>query len=280
MALIRYPGSKEKLADTIWQLFPTELQLDLWMRNADLQYREPFFGAGAMGFRILDFLSPNKRVWINDIDPGMVSLWTSIRDHSSELMKLISAFKPSTEYFYKFKEEDGRTDLGVVRQGFRKLALHRMSYSGLGCMSGGPLGGKKQSSAYNVDCRWNPEKMKADVSRLSRILRKFDEIEITCGDFAPLIRDERGESFIYADPPYYKKGGQLYKHNMSHKDHQRLCFLLRETKAKWVLSYDEHETIREMYSWASFHEIKVTYTMAKSTGDKRPKNKEVAITPL
>jgi len=41
--------------------------------------------------------------------------------------------------------------------GFKKLAIHQISYSGLGTKSGGPLGGKSQESIYKIDCRWSPK---------------------------------------------------------------------------------------------------------------------------
>lgn len=278
MALIRYPGSKEKLSNRIWSLFPDEMRHELWMEARAHEYREPFFGAGAMGFRILAILPKRCRVWINDIDPGMHALWSAVANHHRELIRHAMRFTPSTDYFYQFKEEDGRLTGCMVRDGFRKLALHRMSYSGLGVMSGGPLGGRNQKSEYNVACRWSAERISKDITKLHSIFRRFRDLRITCGDFSPLIHDDSGESFIYADPPYYEKGGQLYKHNMNHEDHERLALLLRETKAKWVLSYDDHPAIRLLYSWATFHEIHVKYTMAKAKG-VRPKNREVAITP-
>lgn len=80
MPLIRYPGSKEKLAADLWRLFPQEATLRLWSHCHKWEYREPFFGAGAIGFRILDQLDRRCRVWINDADADIVMLWKSVRD--------------------------------------------------------------------------------------------------------------------------------------------------------------------------------------------------------
>jgi DNA adenine methylase len=279
MALIRYPGSKAKLAEQICRQFPPEMTLALWSDKAGWEYREPFFGAGAIGFSILDDgLARRCSVWLNDIDPGMCALWTAVKDHPDCMYRMIEKFTPSPDLFYQYKEEDGRRDLNVVHSGFRKLALHRMSYSGLGAMSGGPLGGRDQSSKYNVDCRWNPERIRAEIRSLSIVLGRFKHLKITNLDFAEVIRDAPETCFIYADPPYFEKGPELYKHSMSDADHARLAALLRETKATWVLSYDEHPAIREHYHWANFEQIELKYTTAFSKGS-RPKNREVIITP-
>lgn len=280
MALIRYPGSKEKLAGPIWSRFPDQIKHELWSSRHPWEYREPYFGAGAIGFKVLRRLSPACRIWLNDIDPGMVALWQTVRDEPDELIKRLYLFEPTVELFYQFKEEDGRVDLPTAQAGFRKLALHRMSFSGLGAKAGGPIGGKDQDNArYKVGCRWNPEAMKLEVRMLHKRLRPFKEFQITSGDFAGLIAGAPRECFIYVDPPYYKKGSELYKYPMTHADHVRLADILRDTEASWVLSYDDHPTIRALYSWATIEVIEITYTCPTSKDGKRPKNHEIIITP-
>lgn len=278
MALIRYPGSKEKLAGKILEMFPDEMREPLWMNAAEWEYREPFFGAGAIGFKVLKSLPPKCGVWLNDKDSGIVSLWNAVLHNHEELIDIVHRFKPTADHFYQFKKEDGKTDLGIVRQGFRKLALHRMSYSGLGYMSGGPLGGKNQSSEYNVDCRWNRETIKAEIKKLHKLLSVFRNVRITCGEFTELVETADERTFVYLDPPYYEKGPQLYRYAMDAEDHNVLAIHLRKTPAHWVLSYDDHPEVRRLYQWAKFTDVELTYTMARSRGDNRPKNREVVIT--
>jgi DNA adenine methylase len=243
------------------------------------EYREPFFGAGAIGFKVLSHLSRRCRVWLNDIDPGIVALWKSVREDPEGLISRFDHFKPSPERFYQFKEEDGTTGLSDAQAGLRKLALHRMSFSGLGFKAGGPIGGKDQANAaYKVNSRWNPEKMKLEIRRLHKLLRQFKEFTFTCGDFGSLIETATPKCFIYADPPYYEKGPDLYKHAMSDADHGRLADLLKATEAPWVLSYDDHPWTRDLYRWAKTEEIRITYTCPTSKDGARPKNHEIIIT--
>jgi DNA adenine methylase len=279
VALIRYPGSKEKIADVMCNYFPEAMQHALWSSVHGWEYREPFFGAGAVGFRVLDALNRKVSVWLNDKDIGIVCLWRSVLNEPLKLIGRIATFTPTKEAFYQFKEEDGREDLPEDEIGFRKLALHRLSYSGLGAMSGGPLGGKEQKSKYNVGCRWVPERMKLEIMQLSKLLRKFPHIRITHGDFEPLIVNAPQDCFIYLDPPYYEKGSQLYKNNMEHDDHQRLSASLGLCQASWVLSYDDHPEVRRMYPNADFHDVHLTYTISNKKCEVRPKNREVVIVP-
>jgi len=276
MTLIRYPGSKEKLAKQIIARFPIEMSLPLWMDHNGWEYREPFFGAGAIGFNVLGVLPPSCKAWINDKDFGLVCLWKAIQNAPKELKDRIEGFEPSIEQFYQFKEEDGRADIDPVETGFRKLALHQMSYSGLGYMSGGPLGGRAQASEYSIDCRWIKENLMYKAQNLHELMSHI-KLKITCGDFAALI-DDNPNVFLYLDPPYYEKGNDLYRYSMSEDDHVRLAGLLKTTPNKWVLSYDDHPKIRELYNWADFALLEIIYTTSMARESRRPKNREVLIT--
>lgn len=280
MPLIRYPGSKAKLVEQIYRRFPDEMVYPMLAQSAAWEYREPFFGAGAIGFGILGILSKRSRVWLNDVDPGVVSMWRSVLNHDTALRRKIAEFRPTAEAFFEFKAQDGAGD-SEVEIGFRKLALHQMSVSGFGFKSGGPLGGKNQANAnYPVGCRWNPQNLKRQVVSLHRELSKFSQIQITCGDFVPVLLDAPPECFTYLDPPYVEKGGQLYKHNMTLDDHRRLADTLQLLRCHWVLSYDDHAEVRRLYSWAAIEEVFVTYTNATNAKGARPKNREVVITRL
>lgn len=280
MALIRYPGSKEKLADAIIKRMPHEVQCQLWSSAVRWEYREPFFGAGAVGLRILKHLHPDCKIWLNDIDYWLVCMWNAIRNSPGELNDMIDAFEPSADAFYRLKESDGSTAIDPVLAGFNKFALHMTSFSGLGAMAGGPLGGKSQKNPlYNPSCRWRPQNHKNDVLKYARLLQKFDDIEITKRSFEQVIRGAGSKCFIYCDPPYYEKGPQLYKYSMSDEQHELLAQLLKKTRAAWAASYDDHPFIRELYDWADISELEVTYTTATSRSPSRRKNKEILITP-
>lgn len=273
--MIRYPGSKAKLVEVIVNRFPPEMRMPLWMSNAGWEYREPFFGAGAIGWEILSMLPHSCSAWINDRDYGIVSLWKSVQDAPQELCELIAEFVPTDHAFYEFKEQDGDTKVDPVESGFRKLALHQMSYSGLGAKAGGPLGGRDQENAkYTVDCRWNPESLQRDVLTRHKLLRSR-RVKITCRDFTEVI-DDAENVFYYCDPPYLDKGPILYKHAFDLADHGRLSHHLKDCTQPWIVSYDDQDVIRDLYQGHDILPIDVCYTIAKESA-KRRKNKEILI---
>ena len=68
----------------------------------------------------------------------------------------------------------------IVDLGFKKLAIHQTSYSGLGTKSGGPLGGAEQKSRYKIDCRWSPEYICKKVDKLHDLFAAIEVRDNCC----------------------------------------------------------------------------------------------------
>lgn len=276
---IRYPGSKAKLRKKITASFPDEALLDLWTPKVGF-YCEPFFGSGAIGWDVLKNMphKASRSVWVNDIDPGIAALWLAVRDDTKELLRMVQEFNPTTEAFYEFKRLDGCPGMDITERGFRKLALHQMSFSGLGAMSGGPLGGKKQRSEYNPRCRWSPQRISKRIISCHKIMVAFRKFEVTSYDFEWVLSRLPDNSFVYLDPPYYVQGEHLYKYDMDDERHKSLACCLRDARFDWVLSYDDHPFIRNLYSWADIGNFTMTPTMQTAKTPRR-KNREIVIRP-
>lgn len=279
MALLRYPGSKERIADAIVGTFPSAMQFGLWSASLGWEYREPFFGGGGVGFRLLDILNRQCAVRINDADRGIAALWAAVRDEPAALCAMVNAFEPTVESFDKLKAADGEAVADDVEAGFAKLALHRISFSGLGAMAGGPLGGYGQATEYKVGCRWNAKGICKEIRRLSETMNGFPCFRVTTGDFEVAMQGAAERCFVYLDPPYYEKGPELYRLSMEDDDHARLAHLLRNARFQWALSYDNHPYILSLYKWARVRDVHITYTTAVSQSPKRRAAKEILITP-
>jgi DNA adenine methylase len=277
-SIIRYPGSKAKLVQSIRGAMPDWMVSELWEPPTGAMYVEPFFGSGAVGLELLEHVGDSMSVWINDADYGMYAMWKSIKEHTAKLVRFVRDFEPSTKSFYELKSSDGTASGDFAFDGFCKIALHRMSVSGFGRMAGGPIGGRDQSGDYTVGCRWNPASVEQAIYNARATLQKFNSVRITNLHVREVLAEATPASLIYLDPPYYVKGGQLYAHNMSHDEHVELAALLRHTPADWRLSYDDCPEVRDLYSWAQFRELEIRYTNAV-TDKKRPKNRELLISP-
>jgi DNA adenine methylase len=285
-SIVRYPGGKSKLGSQIVQRLVEQAGHD------GLEYREPFFGGGSIGLKLLSDNAKMKRIWINDRDVGIACLWTSVIQYHDCFKERVRSFAPSVEAFYEMRQEllavtamPTEPDR-IVDLGFWKLAIHQTSYSGLGTMSGGPLGGNEQKSEYKIDCRWSPERICKKVDKNHDL---FASVEVggdccTSLDFGDVIADVRCRSLLYLDPPYYVKGNDLYQHGFALEDHERLANALRKTEHAWVLSYDDCPEVRRLYEWATVEPLNVKYSITatrdKDTGERLSRTKgELLISP-
>ena len=252
MSFFRYPGGKKKFKGIILE------QLNKFNTH---EYREPFFGGGSIGLHY----ALDCPIWINDKDYGIFCLWESVRKYPNELKKLVKEYTPSLEDFYNFKEIllNNKSD-DILLTGFMKLVIHQISYSGLGTKSGGPLGGKLQKSNYKIDCRWSPEYICKKIDNTHEYFKSYCAVRNTSLDYSELIKDEERISTIYLDPPYYIKGNDLYQCGFTHEDHVNLSNLLKNTPHNWVLSYDDCNEIKELYSWANIQTVNANYTITTS----------------
>ncbi len=280
MGLLRYPGGKQKLSDRICLSFASIDSMK------SLEYREPFFGGGSIGIQMIKQYPQLSHIWINDLDFGISSLWTSVILYPDMLIEKVKSFIPSIDIYDEYKTSllerraypDNPED--IVSVGFQKLAIHQISYSGLGTKSGGPLGGRSQNSNYKIDCRWSPDYICKQIRKMHVLFLKVivRDQQCTHADFASMIQDESRQAFLYLDPPYFIKGNDLYQHGFTEKDHIRLADVLRKTKHTWLLSYDDCPEIRELYHWAQISEVNgvsysITATKDKETGDRKSTSK-------
>ena len=78
---------------------------------------------------------------------------------------------------------------------------------------------------------------------------------------------------MFLDPQYYEAGNQLYNFTWTDADHIRLRDALRG-KSNWVMSYDDHPFIRDLYRTLAYL-MAVKY----SVGRKRKKMHELLLFP-
>ena len=253
--LIRYPGSKDRHK----HLLPLVTQKGSVIT-------EPFCGTASVSFSLLEQKLVND-VHLNDADENIACLWKSVVSDSKTLVQMIKEYTPSAKDFYNFKENPGYTD---IDRAFRLIVLHQISYSGLGRKAGSPIGGRYQTGSYKVDCRWRPKTLEKKILKCSFLLNSADKLIISSEDWSDIVSYDR---FMYVDPPYFEEGSGLYV--AGDIDHSALAYYLKDS-SRWVLSYDDCEEVRDLYSWADIQ--RVNYTSGLNGTDTH-KRTELVITP-
>jgi site-specific DNA-adenine methylase len=244
--LFYHPGSKSVATHRILPILAPMLD------GVD-EYREPFVGAGPIAVAIMGQY-PQMSVWLNDNDPAIASLWAATRNTHTRLCQQVLDFqRPSVAAFDLFgrlikarievpKNADAR-----ARLGFYYLAWSQMRSRGWGQ---GPRGGWDQRTPI-IGERWSQQYIARKVETISDRLGGEAKTKITCCDFEALIIDTSRRAVLFLDPPYFDKGS-LYRYEMDGDDHYRLASLLKRTPHFWVLIYEDHPMVWELYGqWAN-----------------------------
>jgi DNA adenine methylase len=81
------------------------------------------------------------------------------------------------------------------------------------------------------------------------VARMRDGIHLSNLDALAFLRANRfpAQSLIYLDPPYYVAGKDLYLNAYRHRDHEILSRYVRGIKRRWVVSYDDVSSVRDLY---------------------------------
>jgi DNA adenine methylase len=138
-------------------------------------------------------------------------------------------------------------DVSQLELGFSTLYLNRTNRSGI--IKAGIIGGKNQTGAWKLDARFN----RADlIQRIEKIASYSPRITLYNMDAAQFIAkrlpDIPHKSLVYFDPPYYKKGSELYENHYKPEDHAAIAALVPKIKQKWLVSYDNVRAIRKLYT--------------------------------
>jgi len=208
--------------------------------------------------------------WINDIDEDLIITYKVMADPSTrkELIKMVSKEKATKERHKEIINMKATTD---IERAFKYYYINRTSFSG---KMKKPYWGYRRKRSLPPE-RWH--------ERINPCGKKLEHAKITCLDFEEVIKaPPQGDSvLIFLDPPYFMaKQENHYKHYFKKEDHFRLEKLLRKTNFKFILTYDDCDTIRNLYDWAEIHPIQFFYRLddASHSNGRRKRGNELIIT--
>lgn len=247
---LRYPGGKSRL-------FP--FVADLITRNSLFStcYREPYAGGAGLALNLL-FSGFCKRVSLNDLDPCIYSFWLSIINNNDEFCSMVSSAILNIDEWHKQKEIwKSPESASTLSLGFATYYLNRTNRSGI-IDGAGPIGGYDQRGNYKLDARFNRN---SQISIIREIGKAKEFIDVTNLNALDYLKEHLiGPDFIYLDPPYYIRGRKLYRNYYDHDDHVAIADVMKSSEANWLVSYDDVEQIRRLYSWVDPIELRLLYS--------------------
>ncbi|MCD8148463.1 MAG: DNA adenine methylase [Clostridiales bacterium] len=258
---LRYPGGKYKLYDYVSELIKI---------NDCNTYIEPFCGGAAVAIELL-FSGVVKNIIINDYDYSIYCFWNSVLHRTDDFIHMISQVEVSMDEWYKQKaireDLDNHDELEI---GFSTFFLNRTNRSGI-IDKAGPIGGFSQQGDYPINCRFNKERL---INQIERIGEKSEYIRLYNMEALDLIDDVilgTRKTFTFFDPPYYGKGPGLYTNFYSHGDHANLAHMILDKlrNRKWIVTYDNVNAIKSMYSRTDSIEFELKYSLqSKRSGSE------------
>jgi DNA adenine methylase len=264
---LRYPGGKSRAVKHILPLIPEDCG----------ELCSPFLGGGSIELAVAE---RGTRVHGYDIFEPLVWFWQALLSQPAKLAILCDGMRVwHPEYLKKYKVRNSdppehyhvpqrgllKEDFDQLREELRKedsyslrnaaafYAINRSSFSGATFS-----GGYSKRAAY---ARFTDSRLKD--------LKNFKEPNLTVGHahFTESL-SRHPNAFLYLDPPYLL-GAQREKlygdsgNTHGGFDHAALSRLVGQ-RSNWVMSYNDCETIRDLYKDYEIQEAAWTYGMNKS----------------
>ena len=237
---LRYPGGKGKLASFM------EYMIDQ-LGHRGGTYIEPFAGGAGIAMELL-LRNVVSRIVINDYDKAIWSFWKAILTETDRFVEEIRTVPLTVDEWQKqHKILVTQNDKYSFELGFAAFYLNRTNRSGI--IKGGVIGGQEQAKDWKMDVRFKREEL---VTRIQRIAARKKDIKLYNKDVNSFIKNYvplyEENALIYFDPPYFRKGQQLYMNFFNYKDHVRIEQEIREhVNCDWIITYDYEPQIEEIY---------------------------------
>lgn len=235
---LRYPGGKNCIFPFVSRLFYENQMIGG-------RYAEPYAGGAGLALRLL-FEGYVEHIYINDLDVSIYAFWKSITERPNEFCNWIENVEVSIENWMKYrviqKQSENKNYYELAKSTF---FLNRTNVSGV--IKGGVIGGIRQQGKYKIDARFNKRDL---IERIQRINTVKNRIAISNHDgiqFINMLDRKKEDIFIYLDPPYLHKGADLYMNFYLHQDHKKLSKKINHLRKRWMISYDNHEFIINLY---------------------------------
>ncbi len=256
---LRYPGGKSRSVDLISTIIP---EFD--------EFREPFLGGGSI-FIYVKQRFPNKRFWINDLYFELYKFWEMTQKDVDTLIDKIYEWRnqfPIGKELHKFLNEN-LASFNDLERGAAFFIYNRITFSGTslsGGFSEGAFTGRFTESS---------------IQRLNQFAKVINGSTITNLDYEELVKKEGENVFIFLDPPYYSatKSALYGKNGNMHKsfNHIKFADTMKNCSHKWLITYDDSEYIRKLFSFANIMPWELMYGMRNVAAGSDQKGKELFI---
>lgn len=261
---LRYPGGKTILYKKIKNILKKNNLIEC-------TYMEPFSGGAGLALKLL-MNNDVKRIIINDLDFAIYSFWHNVLYDTDKFCNDIENIKVDLEEWEKQKYiYNNQNNYSMYEVGLATFFLNRTNRSGI--IKGGVIGGKKQEGKYKIDCRFNKKVLIEKIKKIGMYRNRIKLFNYDANDFIKrvVMRQKNEKFFIYFDPPYIKRGPELYKNHFNKEEHEYLSTNIKEKlfEKNWIVTYDKNELVQKLYDNFCIVEFDLNYSAGKNkTGNE------------
>ncbi len=256
---LRYPGGKSRSIDLIATIIP---EFD--------EFREPFLGGGSIFIHTKQRF-PDKKFWVNDLYFELFKFWEMAQHDIDALIAQIYEWRnqfPVGKDLHRFLNEN-LASFNDLERGTAFFIYNRITFSGTS-LSGG-----------FSEAAFNGRFTESSIQRLVPFSKVINGTTITNFDYEELVKKEGENVFIFLDPPYYSatKSALYGKNGNMHKsfDHRKFAENMKNCTHKWLITYDDSQYIRELFSFANIMPWELMYGMKNVKEGADQKGKELFI---
>ncbi|MDP2363167.1 MAG: DNA adenine methylase, partial [Ignavibacteria bacterium] len=121
----------------------------------------------------------------------------------------------------------------------------------------------------------------SSIERVKYLSNILADTKISNYDYEVVISTQGKDVFLFLDPPYYSatKSALYGKNGTFHKtfDHERFANVMKDTKHKWLITYDDSDYIKNLFSFANIKPWDLTYGMRNVNKESSQIGKELFI---
>lgn len=256
---LRYPGGKNRAVKLISKLIP-EFK----------EFREPFVGGGSV-FVYLKQKFPSKTFWINDIYENLYHFWNECKENPDKLIQSILEFRSlysDGKELHRFLLEN-IDSFDNIKKAAAFFIFNRITFSGT-----------TESGGFS-NAAFHKRFTDSSIERVKSLSKILMNTQISNLDYEEVVMAEGDDVFLFLDPPYYSatKSALYGKNGNLHKtfDHERFANIMKQTKHKWLITYDDSEYIRELFYFANITAWDLTYGMRNINKKANQIGKELLI---
>lgn len=242
-----YPGGRSFIVKEILQLLPPHKV-----------YIEVFGGLAP----VLLNKKPSMVEIYNDIDNRLVNMLVQIRDRSEEFAKMIESTPYSTAIYRNYMKifySEEYSKLDDFNKAWIMFYLIATSFNGM-------IGaGMRLSLARNEAKRFHNK-----AEKMKMIAKRLRYVTFTDMDYKQVFEKWGDRNVLmFMDPPYIDVD-QYYGKAWRTADHIELANRIKSLKCDWILVYNDHPTIRQLYRGYNMKVVEQSSMMEKvEQGEER-----------